>query len=932
MTTATPAPLTSFPIYNAIRGCRACRLRRGCIAPVPGIGPIPCPIMVVGESPGAREDETGIPFTGQTGRLLDHLLNMAGLDRSGVYLTNIVKCTTATEVPPHLVAGCASEWLDGLEVQMVRPQTIIAMGQAAIRHFLGDSSVTVEQVHGIPQWVDGPQGPRSLMIFPTYNPAAGLRTTKQLRPIWEDWQVLGRIIEGQDPMDFVPLDQYPTPQYVRIENERDAREILHLPEYALDTETIPVDFGAGGRSLIGASATGIGTDPGGRPHRLWSVQVSNRAGTAYFIPAELIPDTDTAIPKTSTVYVHNYLYDRQFIRIPTYIDTMVAAYQLGLPQGLKQLAFRLAGMEMHGYEEYVFGGDTGTRMARDYLMEVSARSQEWPVPERLPDDKWSDRMGTVTRVYRNPQAIARKAQKALSDHSKDSVVNLVKRWRQIDARERRPVESVLGPMPEPSLADIDPDDALYYASRDADATWRIQKPLIKAIQESGLARVFYGVDLPTLDQFAEMMDNGISLDTEHLEGLSAEYLVKLKYQAAVCSVKGGYPFNPNSPDQVAALLYDGLGFPITGRTDTGKPSTDDRELQKVDHEVVPAILEYRKTLKNKTTYTDKLPLQVHPVTRRVHTTLRATRTETGRISSSDPNLQNIPIRSAEGKRIRQAFKAPPGYVFVALDYSQIEMRVMAHYTHAAALMEAFLTGKDVHRMTAAQMFRLDYISVTSPQRRIAKSINFGIIYGITASGLYEFLIEQEVEGWTLQDCERLLVEYNAATPEIAEYQERQSMLGRQFGYVEDLLGRRRYTPELICPIARVRNEGQRQAGNMPIQATAQEVIKMAGNRLRQEREAGRAPVDFKLLLQVHDDLMAEVREEDAYLYARWAKDVMEGVMELDVPIIADVKIGKNWGDMEEINLDEYDDHGNPLAAAAEEPHPWEALVPDGTYA
>ena len=182
-------------------------------------------------------------------------------------------------------------------------------------------------------------------------------------------------------MDFVPLDQYPDPKYVTIEREQDAKEVLHLPVYALDTETVPVNVGESGRALIGASAVGIGSDPSGRAHRLWSVQISNRPGTAYFIPAELIPDPATAIPSTSTVYVHNYLYDRQFITIPTYIDTMVAAYLLGLPQGLKQLSYRMAGMEMHSYEEYVYGGEDGVRMAKDYLLQVLEWEDRWPPPE-----------------------------------------------------------------------------------------------------------------------------------------------------------------------------------------------------------------------------------------------------------------------------------------------------------------------------------------------------------------------------------------------------------------------------------------------------------------------------------------------------------------------------------------------------------------------
>ena len=905
----SPPSLTSFPIYHATRQCTSCRLHRQCIAPVPGVGPVPAQIMVVGESPGEREDETGVPFTGQTGRLLNHLLDMAGLQRTDVYLTNITKCPTTNEAPPHLVAHCAKEWLDGLEMGLVQPRYVVAMGQAAIRHILDDPTLTVEHTHGIPHFVDGPRGAKSVVVFPTYNPAAGLRTTAQLRPIWSDWQVLGRILGGEDPSNYVPTDYYPDPHYIHVTNARDARELLHLPEYALDTETVPIQAGEQGRALIGASATGIGTDPTGRPHRLWSVQISNRAGEAYFISAELIPDPATAIPKTSVVYVHNYLYDRQFIGLPNFVDTMLAAYLLGLPQGLKQLAYRMAGMEMRSYSEYVETGEESVRMAAAYLAEVIERGAEWPTPEPLASDKWSDKLGTVTRVMRQPNPIASKAKRALSDREKDPAVDLGARWKTIDARERKAVEAALGPMPEPSLVDVDFGAAMYYASRDADATWRIKEPLLRGIQESNLSRVLYGIDLPVLDQLAEMMDTGITVDTDHLQALSIEYLAQLRYSAAKCAVVGGRgPFNPNSSEQVAALLYDpapGLGFPATRRTKTGTASTEERELKKVDHPVVAEILDYRGILKNKTTYADRLIEQAHPVTKRIHTTFRPTRTETGRLSSADPNLQNVPIRTAEGRRIREAFVAQsPEHILLALDYSQIEMRVMAHLSRSPALIQAFIAGLDMHAFSAARTFEVAYDLVESWQRRVAKSLNFGVIYGITSMGLYEYLIEQGVVGWEMGDCERLLRDYKVAMPEIDDFAEQQSSMARRLGYVESMFGRRRYMPELACPIPRIREEGKRAAGNMPVQSTAQDIIKMAGNRIWHLRETGQAPADFSYLLQVHDEIVFEVLDRDAHILALWLKHLMESIVSLDVPVIVDAKAGRSWGSMEEMNLGE----------------------------
>ena len=941
-TTAIRPPLTSLPLYSAMRSCNECSLRRNCVAPVPGIGPMEARIMVVGESPGEREDETGIPFTGQTGRLLDHLLRMAGIAREAVYLTNIVKCPSPHDAPPHIIEICTSNWLDGLEMKMIEPQIVVAMGQAAIRHILGDPTLTVEHVHGIPTFVDGPRGPRSVMIFPTYNPAAGLRTTNQLRPIWSDWQTLGRILNGQDPMDFVPIDQWPKPNYVRIEREQDAREILHLPEYALDTETVPVAQGdVGGRALIGASAVGIGSDPSGRAHRLWSVQVSNKPGTAFFIPAELIPDPATAIPKSSTVYVHNYLYDRQFIHIPNYIDTMVAAYLLGFPQGLKQLAYRLCGMEMHSYEEYVYGGDEGIAMALAYLEEVLTREDEWPAPEPLSEDKWSNKEGMLTRVTRKPQTIQRKVRRMLTDHEKDPNVNLPQRWRSIDVRERKTVEVAMGDMPEPSLANVDPDAAVYYSSRDADATWRIKIPLMQNIHQSKLERVLYNIDLPVLSQISEMMDTGFMIDHKHFTDLSAEYLERLKVSATKCAEAGGYgAFNPNSPTQVADLLYSTrkLGFQVTRWTDSGnpkrdgsldisvfnngtarmqtevpppeptgnalaKPSTDDREMKKVDHPVIAEILEYRGILKNKTSYADALLEKAHPVTKRVHSTLRATRVETGRLSSSDPNVQAIPVRTAEGRRIREGFIAPDGRMLVAPDYSQIEMRVMAHYTQSPYLLKVFWDGLDFHTATAARMFSVDYEAAKDVKYRYpAKGINFGIIYGITEIGLYENLLEQGAEGWTIEKCADLLVFYDNAFPEVGRFRRDQIEFGIKHGYVEDLFGRRRYIPELTCPISRIRSEGARAAGNMPVQATAQGIIKQAGNRIYWLREHDQAPCEFSFIMQIHDEFIFECQEDDVNTLAEWVVPIMEDVVQLSVPITVEVKSGKSWGGMKGIDL------------------------------
>ena len=881
--------ISSQPLFNLIRQCKECPLHKGCIAPVPGVGPINARVMVVGEGPGEREDERGIPFTGATGQILEELLTMAGLDGPGdVYLSNTVKCLKRTEYTPQETDGCSSRWLQ-MEIDVVRPQMIIAMGRAAIRTLTGDADALVDHYQGIPRWRRFPGHDRDTLILPMYNPAVGLRDTSQLRMVWDGWKVAGAILSGDDPTTYVPVDHHPNPRYKEVTTTDHALELLGKPEFALDTETI----------------IGVDGDP-----VLWSVQVSDKEGEAWFIPAELIPDPNTAIPPTSLVWVHNYLYDRKFINLPRFADTMVMAYLLGLPQGLKQLAYKLAGMDMSSYDEYV--KPKREEIALKYLDE--AEGSAWPSPVPVITEEWDNKLGRMHIKVRNPHHINRKLWRLVDDWRKDPTntgVSVYQRWHSMGEEERREVEKVLGPMPEAGLRDVDRDQAVFYSSRDADATIRIAPILRGMLKEGGLERVLDDIDLPTLPILMEMMDEGMGVDLDHFKKLSNSCRDDMAKVAEECKSMMGMEvgFNPNSSDQVAKLLYSprpgGLGFEPTRRTPTGDPSTDDRELKKIDHPVISRILEYRKVLKLKTSYADAILRKAvdkgDGKGPRVHCTLRATRTETGRLSAADPNLQAIPVRTDV---VRGGFVAGVGRLMVGADYSQIEMRLLAHTTRSPYLLDLFWQGLDIHTQTASILFGVNYEEAKDDRYRYpTKRINFGIVYGITAHGLYEGLIEEGVTGWGMERCEDLLLKYDAMFPEVGQYRREQIRLATLNGYVTDFVGRRRWMPEMVCPVKRIRAEGERAAGNMPIQSGAQAIIKAAANKLKELRDGGYSPWPFVMLMQIHDELIFEVEEgvgTEVEGWTAWVKWVMEGIgadMGISVPLVADVVVGHNWGEL-----------------------------------
>ncbi|HGY10327.1 MAG TPA: DNA polymerase I [Oceanithermus profundus] len=419
----------------------------------------------------------------------------------------------------------------------------------------------------------------------------------------------------------------------------------------------------------------------------------------------------------------------------------------------------------------------------------------------------------------------------------------------------------------------------------AQQLWREMKDRLEG--EERLWWLYREVEQPLQGVLAQMERRGVRLDVAYLKALSDELAAELARLEEEVHRLAGHPFNLNSRDQLETVLYDELGLAPSRRTaKTGKRSTSASALETLRgaHPIVEKILQYRELSKLKGTYLDPLPKLVHPRTGRLHTRFHQTGTATGRLSSSDPNLQNIPIRTELGRRIRKAFVAAEGHVLVVADYSQIELRVLAHLSGDENLQRIFREGRDIHTQTAAWMFGLDGDDVDPFQRRAAKTINFGVLYGMSAHRLSREL------GIDYGEAQAFIDRYFDSYPGVRAFMERVLAEARERGYVETLFGRRRHVPELLSKARNVREAAERVAFNMPVQGTAADLIKLAMVKLAPRLE----PLGAALLLQVHDELVVEAPEAHAEEAARAVKTTMEGVWELDVPLAVDVGIGRDW--------------------------------------
>ncbi len=447
-------------------------------------------------------------------------------------------------------------------------------------------------------------------------------------------------------------------------------------------------------------------------------------------------------------------------------------------------------------------------------------------------------------------------------------------------------EEVVGK--EKNFSSVPVKRAASYSAEDSDVTYRLYKVLNKKMYEYDLTNVFYQIEMPLIDVLSTMEMNGVYVDISYLKEISNRYYRKLSdIESRIYDLADGMPFNLNSPKQVSEVLFQRLGLKPGRRTKTHAFSTNASVLEEMknEHPIIPLLLEYRKYFKLKSTYLDAFPKMVNPKTSRIHTSFNQTGTSTGRLSSSDPNLQNIPARNEEGREIRKAIRAQKeGWVVMSADYSQIELRVLAHVSEDPALMEVFEKGIDIHTITASKVYAVDENAVTKEMRRVGKMVNFAVTYGISAYGLAKRL------GIDNSEAEKLITNYFKNYPKVREYLESTVENAKEKGYVKTIFGRRRNVPSIKNKNHNIAEDGKRMAVNAPIQGSAADMIKLAmidiHKRLR--------PYKAMMILQVHDELVFELPVDELDDVKEIVKDSMENVVKLKVPLVVDVEVGKTW--------------------------------------
>ncbi|WP_144839451.1 DNA polymerase I [Leclercia adecarboxylata] len=433
------------------------------------------------------------------------------------------------------------------------------------------------------------------------------------------------------------------------------------------------------------------------------------------------------------------------------------------------------------------------------------------------------------------------------------------------------------------------EEAGHYAAEDADVTLQLHLKMWPKLQKNaGPLNVFQNIEMPLVPVLSRIERNGVKIDPAVLHKHSEEITLRLNELEQKAHEIAGEPFNLSSTKQLQTILFEKQGIKPLKKTPGGAPSTSEEVLEELalDYPLPKVILQYRGLAKLKSTYTDKLPLMINPKTGRVHTSYHQAVAATGRLSSTDPNLQNIPVRNEEGRRIRQAFIAPQDYVIVSADYSQIELRIMAHLSRDKGLLTAFAEGQDIHRATAAEVFGMSLESVTGEQRRSAKAINFGLIYGMSAFGLSRQLNIPRKESQKYMDL------YFERYPGVLQYMESTRAKAKEKGYVETLDGRRLYLPDINSSNAARRAGAERAAINAPMQGTAADIIKRAMIAVDAWLEKDQPRV--RMIMQVHDELVFEVHKDDLESVSKKIHELMENSMKLDVPLLVEVGSGENW--------------------------------------
>jgi len=457
--------------------------------------------------------------------------------------------------------------------------------------------------------------------------------------------------------------------------------------------------------------------------------------------------------------------------------------------------------------------------------------------------------------------------------------------------EMTPITDLIGKGPKQlSMAMATIEEVADYACADADVTLRLKSVLDAELREEGLWQLFSEVEMPLVPVLVSMERNGVAIDVELLRDMSHSLGKDMLRLEAEVYNSLGYRFNINSSQQLSRILYEELKLPKPRKTKSGY-STEASSLEELKgtHPIIELVLQYRQLAKLKSTYTDAFCALVNPKTGRLHTSFNQTGTTTGRLSSSEPNVQNIPIRTELGGKIRQAIIAEPGWQLLSADYSQIDLRVLAHISQDPELIATFLRDEDVHAATAARIFNVPQDKVTTEMRRVAKTVNFGVIYGMSGYGL------EQATSFSHEEASQFIIAYFEKYPKVREYIENTKTQAREKGYVQTVMGRRRYIPEIKSPNGQVRQSAERMAINMPVQGTSADIIKIAMVNLHREME--KHNLRSKMTLQVHDELLFEVPPEETDRMKELVSEIMPQALKLSVPLKIDIKVGKNWAEM-----------------------------------
>lgn len=693
-------------------------------------------------------------------------------------------------------------------------------------------------------------------LFPCIHPAAGLHSPEMQASITADFRRLKGLLEGEDV--FRVVDEVTT-RYFEVEKLTIAGD-----EVALDTEAAKESW----------------------------VSASNQAGQAF-----VVKTGDIKVVADSLVILHGALYDYPIldklgIAPKRFVCTQIGLFLLGTePIGLKAAALRFCGMEMESYADVT--REASERLARDYFNLIS--QLDWEKPSAILT--WN-RDGTPSiRQPRDLNWLIKKAEKAMVEGD----VDLRHRWKGWDDEVKQEAIALFGDMPVATLDDVDPDRAIKYSARDADATRRLFEPVSERVKATKQSKV-WELDMKVIPMLAKMMEIGMKVDRDHFADVSIDLNREMTELTEKISDIAGYPINPGSDDQMAKLLYEELGLRVgklTRKKKRGSVANKVLEGIKPDHPVVALALEYAECDTLESGFSRKFP-KFADEDDRIHPYIRLTATPSGRISIKEPPLQAIPVKTERGMMIREGFIAPEGRELAAWDLDQIEMRVLAHFSEDESMLAVLRDPKrHIHKETCSELYGipLSQVDKKSTEYMMTKNLSFGISYRITALGLMIQLHQRGLLHYTEQDCQKIIDEWYKLRPGVYEYQEGMIATAKRKGYVRTKYGRIRYLPGIHSSLPYVRAEAERQAVNHPIQGTAAEIMKEAMVNVWEWRSKFQAMGWWECILQIHDELVTEQDEGMFDAVDEIMQACMIGAMELKVPIRCGGVVGRTWAEL-----------------------------------